>query len=195
MPRPGRLILLIITLVISRNPAWGAEITKLEVRRDGTQYEVSVILRVQAQDVFSIFTDYNRWTQLSPLVTESTLLSSQDDHHYRVRSVTQLCFLFLCRDIKQIHNITEIERHEILLYTEPDAESFRYAAVRWRIEELPRYTVITLDARISPAFWVPPVLGPWLLERHVYRLTMDFATSMERLAPLRSRSNERIEDN
>ncbi|MGH8581113.1 MAG: hypothetical protein ACREVK_13695 [Gammaproteobacteria bacterium] len=62
----------------------------------------------------------------------------------------------------------EIKRQangDIITRVVPEESDFSYGRCHWRTRSLTaQASRIALSAEVTPAFWVPPLIGPWILK-------------------------------
>jgi hypothetical protein len=72
--------------------------------------------------------------------------------------------------------------HYIRPVTLPEQSDFKYAVSEWLLEPAGEGTNVTYKLELEPDFWVPPVLGPWLLKRTLLKGGTRAINRIERLA-------------
>ena len=73
----------------------------------------------------------------------------------------------MCFDMVQVQDVLESTDGEIIVSTVPEQSDFKEGIALWRILPNGNRTHVVFEARMRPAFWVPPVIGTWLLERQI----------------------------
>ena len=61
----------------------------------------------------------------------------------------------------------------------------QFGQARWRLENSSGDTRLLFEARIRPAFWVPPLIGPWVIGRVLREEARSTCDGLERLARMR----------
>ena len=54
---------------------------------------------------------------------------------------------------------------EIVAISIPEESDFKYSRERWQLIPEGKGTIMIYDFELEPAFWVPPVIGPYLIRR------------------------------
>jgi len=150
--------------------------------RDGqfrTRYEVVVAAPLGA--VRRLLNDYAHADRLSPIVRSSEVLARFPDGGLRLRLVTRPCVLFFCKTLIKVQDI-EPRRGDTVVSHVVDAGHFRSGVERWRTTAADGGTRIIYQAEVRPDFFVPPLIGPWLIESAVDRLLNQVAETVERRA-------------
>jgi hypothetical protein len=186
--RTSICIHLTVFLWLAAPAAWPAELTRFDVARAGPEYIVTLdaVVTGKHRRLFQLVTDYDHWPQLNGAIRESEMIRSDEEFHHTVRSVTHACIMFFCRDIIHLQDIVELENVGIDARTVPDQSDFRQGTVRWRIEPLDQeHSHISVYAHLEPDFWIPPLIGPWIVKHVLRREAAETIESLERLAGLR----------
>ena len=56
------------------------------------------------------------------------------------------------------------------------------AVARWQFWTEPTATRMRFSSEIEPSFWVPPLIGPWLIRHALYAEALRSVINLERLA-------------
>lgn len=171
-------------LWVTAPSAWPAKLDQFEVTRKGPEYLVTLdaVVTGESRRLFQLVADYNHWPRLNSAILESELIRSTDEFHHTVRSVTHACIIFFCRDITQLQDIVELENMGIDARTIPDQSDFRQGIVEWRIEPTDQeHSHISVYARLEPDFWIPPLIGPWIVKYVLRREALETIESLEKL--------------
>jgi len=163
--------------------ARAAGVVALRVERHGDRYRLAMRMNLEmpARELRAIITDYAHLARLNPAIIESKVLARKDGVT-RVRTVVRGCIAFFCFDVHQVQDVRASADGEIIAVTVPALSDFRYGLARWRI--IPRGAACRLDleAVIVPSFWVPPIIGPWLIRHKMRDEALRTAATLERLA-------------
>lgn len=163
--------------------AHGASILNAEVTHEAGRYTVRFEVLVDA-DVAKVrrqLTDYAGYHRLSDVIVESRVLAVHDNGRHRVRFVFQACALFFCRHFVKLADIETLADGAVML-TDPRESDFHSAEEHWHIEALAHQTRIRYDARFVPNFFVPPLIGPWLIRMYIRDELETTARRVEALA-------------
>lgn len=182
-PGPGdaRVALSLLTLVPLI--AGGAEVERFELDRSGEHYSVRVTAAVAApfEAVWGVVTDYGHLKRLSPAILEGEVLAA-DGQDTRVRSLTHLCALIFCKDVRQVQRIRQQGRGAFEASTEPEGSDLRYGQARWRLTPAAQGTDIRIQFDLEPAFWIPPLVGPLAIQMALREETLGLVQGIERAA-------------
>ena len=147
--------------------AEAATIRGLVVSHQGERYQISFDAEVEApaSEVFKVLSDYARLGELSPVITSVEVKPAPDGNAERVRSVLKTCFLIFCRQVIQVEDVTEPDRSTIVARMVPGKGDFKSGYCVWRIRSDGRRTLLRYEATRTTAFWIPPLIGEWIIER------------------------------
>ena len=161
-----------------------AQVSRFDLQRTGDRYSfsISATLDVAAPAVWRVFTDYSRLTRLSPAIRESEVLPSKDRKRARVRTLTRLCALIFCKNVRQIQLIRERTLGDFESDTEPQGSDLAYGHARWRMTPASPGTAVEIQFDMEPAFWIPPLLGPLMIEMALKSETAELMEGIERAA-------------
>jgi hypothetical protein len=130
------------------------------------QISLKMLLDIPAQQVWEGLTDYRHIYRLNPSIVESRLLPAPDGGRTaRVFTRIQGCIGFYCREFSRVEDVWERPPREIETRTVPDMSDFHSGSARWRIRDLGGRTELHYEATLEPAFFVPPVVGGYVLKR------------------------------
>ena len=162
--------------------AAAAEILASSVTHADGRYELAINARIDAprDAVFRAITDYSNLAAINPDIEVSELLATTPGGEATVRTVILVCILVFCKRVEQLQRVTQYDESSIEAVISPEGSDFRSGVARW---QLASPTAATTELQFSdtfvPDFWVPPVIGPWLLERKLVREVAETAAYIE----------------
>jgi len=168
----------LIALLVAES-AGAATILGADVHHQGQRYDVIFDFRVdaEAQRVRRLLTDYNR-KPLADSVRELRLLERRPDGSQRVRVVLRVCVLFICQTMTKIADMRELPNGDLLSVGDPAQGDFDLIRERWSFTSEGNATRVRYQSELIPRFFVPPLIGPWLLKS---RLLSELETTAERI--------------
>jgi hypothetical protein len=180
---PVRLAVAVL-LMAAALAAAAAQIEQSEVTHEGDRYTIrfAVVLAAEANAVQRRLTDYDNLTRLSELIVESRRLSPAADAAPRVRIVLRACVLIFCKTVRRVMAVETGAQGDILTLADPTQSDFLYAREIWQVQAQGRATRLTYHAELEPSFYVPPLIGPWLIKSRLTGALQDIAQELERLA-------------
>jgi hypothetical protein len=162
------LALLVGTIAahLGLRPACAADVETLKVFRDHDTYHVTfdAVVDAPAQKVYRLLSDYTHLDRLSPAIIAVTVQPMPQGAGQRVRSTLRSCFLVFCRDVVEVEDVTRSDGQTIAAEIVPGEGDFQGGYSRWRIYAAGDRTQLHYEAARTPAFWVPRLVGSWLIE-------------------------------
>ena len=172
-PRVRAVLCAALALACFAKPAAAAEIRSVQVARRGSHFTILMRVAFKAPPwaVFAALQDYAAMPRYNPDLRSVRIEPSGEPGRIRLFTVVHACVLIFCRTMhqEQIMSATADARGGVLRAAlVPHGGSFRSGHASWTVRPCRRgHEPTCLDARIhlQPAFWVPPLIGPWIL-RH-----------------------------
>lgn len=162
-----------------------AEIKQAEIHYTGNRYVVAVDSHVATAPlrVSALLTDFDHFDRLHHTIVVSKLLERTTDGDHRVLIVARPCVLIFCKNISQVAAFRSISKTDLQATMEPSANDFRFGELEWHLQPSgDGGTRVQFDAELEPAFWVPPVIGPWMLKYTLRSLATGVVENLEELA-------------
>jgi hypothetical protein len=159
-------------LVLFAVSAHAAEVSDVQVTRNGARFliDMHIAIDAPAPAVFRALQDYAAMARYNPDL-QAVRVELTPAHRVRLFTTIHTCVLIFCKTMHQEQIMTAtasadggILDAELLPY----GGDFKGGRGLWVVKPCPTARGVTcLDVRIElvPAFWVPPVLGPWVIGR------------------------------
>lgn len=159
----------------------GGEVEHADIEyRDG-RYTIDLAVRLDAPPdrVLAVVRDPDRLAQISEAIVEVEILERPDPSRFLRKVHIEKCLLMFCFDKVMVEWIEDLPDGVILTTLIPERSDFAFGESRWTVREADGdATRVTLESEREPAFWIPPVIGPWMLTR---TLTRETRTALERI--------------
>lgn len=164
--------------------ASAATIQLLDVTKERGRYELVVHTHMEAsaQAIFDVLVDYDRLYRISSVYKETRYLDPAADGTPLVYTRMAGCMLFYCMNMRRTERLLTEAPHYIRTETLPEESDFKYAHSEWTLEPDELGTRVTYTLEMEPDFWVPPVIGPWVVKRTLMRGGYYVVNRIERLA-------------
>jgi hypothetical protein len=167
--------------------ASAAEIQSLQVSRDGERYRVELEVRLQAPApaAYAAFTDPASLPLINPAVQKVEVLEPPAAEHGRLYTEVRVCAVLYCKTLHQVQEMRYAPRPdggELHAEVLPALSDFAYGRADWSFSGEGAGTRLHFSAELQPAFWIPPLLGPWLVERSLREEAQRTSAGIERLA-------------
>jgi hypothetical protein len=164
--------------------AQAATILDADVTRDDGRYGVTFDVRVDAaaRKVRALLTDFAHLDRLSNTITEDRVVAPGPGGGLRLHLTFHACVLMVfCRDIRKTTDVRTDHEGDILFTLVPAESDFGAGDETWHIEGDRRSTRLQYRASLVPTFFVPPLIGPWLVKR---RIVDELETTVVRIETL-----------
>ena len=170
--------------------ASAAEIQSVQVSHDGARYhvEMQVKLQVPAAAAYAAFSAPASLPAINPAVQQVQVLERGGDQHARIYTEVRVCALLYCKTLHQVQDLRYAPRPdggELHAEVLPERSDFSFGRADWGFRpDGAAATLLHFSAELEPAFWIPPLLGPWLVERSLREEAERTSAGIERLARL-----------
>lgn len=169
--------------------ACAAEIQRLSVHYSGAlDLQLRVLIDAPVARVASILNDPDDLAHLLPGATSVRILPGAPSGSQRLSVQLQGCLLFFCPSLTDVMDLRR-ERSGFVGDTVPALSDFSAGQMSWRyLAEPGDRTLLYLHAHLVPRIWVPPLIGPYLIETKVENQMKTTVRRLERAAkggPLR----------
>lgn len=148
-------------------------------------------LNTEPDAVWRLLTDYNQLTRLSRVFHESRIVKIHGPDRHRVAVIQHACVWFFCKTMRKVAEVSRLPPRELLIVTDARESDFSYSVEAWRVEAAPEGgTRVYYHAAFTPAFFVPPLIGPWMVKsmfREELELTAGNLESLANPSPAPSR--------
>lgn len=174
---------LMLALLFLTAAVGASETERAEIRFSGNTYEYTFIalLTGSSAAVRAVVTDYDNLRRINDGIIESRVLERYDNGDLKRVLRLKHCILVVCFDMNFVENVHE-SPGRIVTTVIPTESNFADGTAEWLIEAVDAaHTRISVSARQSPTFWIPPVIGP-LMIRHVFlREVKETCANIERI--------------
>lgn len=161
-----------------------AQFYAFTVTHTDERYRVSadVFLAAPLPQVYAVLTDYDHLTRIGGAIRESRILKQIDAHTYLVYVESRGCVLFFCQTIRQTQQVTELTPQDVLAEAIPEKSDVKMSSTSWHLEPQDSGTRMRWEVSMQPDFWIPPLIGPPMVEHALRSEGWDMAEGLEKLA-------------
>lgn len=131
-------------------------------------FNMQFIAHAPAGQVISLITDYAHLSRLNPLIKNSRILPHDDNEITRVEIITEGCLLFFCKKIIRVEDARLIDNSTIETEFVAELSDFKSGNSTWTFISAGQSTRVIYQAVMVPDFWMPPFIGPYLLEKQLH---------------------------
>ena len=129
----------------------------------------------------AVVTDFEHMKRVNDDIVESRVLTRYENGELKRLLKLRHCILLFCFDMDFVERVRESPGH-ITTTIVPEESTFVDGTANWQIEALDDgHTRISVSARQTPRFWIPPVLGPIVLKRVFMSEVAETCANIERI--------------
>jgi Polyketide cyclase / dehydrase and lipid transport len=147
--------------------AQAADLREVTVERDDKRYRLvsETYFDASAQDLYRVLINYDLFTEVSSVFVESKNLEAGPDGSPRYFTRLQGCILLFCKSFVRVGELKLTPEVEIVAIADPEQSDFEYSREHWTLKPDGDGTLLIYDFELEPRFWVPPVIGPFVMKR------------------------------
>jgi hypothetical protein len=161
-----------------------AELRDVVVEKEEKRYRLTSETRFDASvaDLYRVLTDYDLFTEFSSVFVESRNLRAAGNGKPRYFTRMEGCMLLFCKSFVRIGELTLTPHREIIATADPNQSDFNYSRERWLLVADGDGVLLKYEFELEPSFWVPPVIGPYVMKRALRSGGADAVDRIEALA-------------
>ncbi|MEQ1437990.1 hypothetical protein AAG565_01390 [Fontimonas sp. SYSU GA230001] len=168
-------------------PAAAADVQTLQIERAAPLYRMHLVARLDSPlaQSFGVFRDFSNLPRINDAIEVARSMTGATPGAQRLYTRIRVCVWFFCTHLDQVQDIVEVREHGALgldARVIPELSNLRYGRARWRMTHCGRQTCLDFQAELEPDFWIPPLIGPWAIERAMRNEALQTAQGIERLA-------------
>jgi hypothetical protein len=168
----------------SAGSALAATVLTSEVTENGGKYHMAFDAVVEApyDRVHALLTDYPGLPRYNPHIKEIVLIPDLHSRTLRMRVVSRPCVVVFCKTVVHVQEVEERSPGDIVAEVIPALSDLKHGYMHWRIIPQGRETRVTFEGDMTPAFWVPPLIGPALVKYALRTEALELVTNLEQAA-------------
>ena len=169
--------------LLAATPAHTADIQKLTVGKQGDTYTAkgSVFLQPPPGRVLKILTNFAQLHRLSSDILESEIIKDHGDGKSIVRLKISACLFLFCYSTTTLQAM-QVAGGEIRVRLFPHPGDFKSGTVHWIVQPKKGGTQVSYNTALRPDFWVPPLIGPYVIKHKLRQNTLETFNILEKLA-------------
>ena len=179
-----RVVGSVVGAAIAAAMALGADLESVVVDYDDGRYslDADAFMAAPREAIFVILTDYDRFGRISSAYKEYRFLDPAPDGTPMIYTRMEGCVLIFCKSLARTEYLYTTAPGYIRSVTVPDKSDFHHSISEWHLEPDGDGTHVLFHLEMEPKFWVPPIIGPWILQRRLARGGTAAVNRIERLA-------------
>jgi hypothetical protein len=147
--------------------AFAAELTDIEVGHEDGRYrlESTTIFDATQAQLYVVLTDYDQFEKFSSSFVEAE--NREADEQGRPQFYTRMegCVLLFCKSYLRVGYLELKPEYDIIAIVDPEQSNFKYSRERWQLIPEGERTKLVYEFEMEPAFWVPPLVGPYVIKK------------------------------
>lgn len=157
------------------------QVSKSYVDYDGEEYHLNLIMLVDAPStgVWQYLTNYRQLQRVNPAVKKSQVIKRGKTT--RIKVISEGCVWFFCRILTQVQDIRNLGQGYLVISEVPGESDFSSGYTMWHVIPHQQGTQVTIRARLTPDFWIPPFIGPWLFQNALLKQGETVINNLEKL--------------
>lgn len=171
-------------LALTSATAWAGTVRSISVQHRKSSYSVDLKMTIDAprQAVYRVLTDYSRLPRINPAIRYARVLPTPPGQPTQVKSRVHLCVAFFCRNMDEVQKMYTSPPDRLRAVMIPAESDFKSGTAAWSLSPEGRHTLLHFHADVTPAFWVPPLIGPWMIRRVLRSQAIRTARGVEKAA-------------
>ena len=156
-----------IVSLVSVASLYAAELRDVEVERDDDFYQVrsSAWFGTDQEALYEVLTNYELFRYFTSAITESRNLEPDDKGRPRYFTRMEGCVLLWCKSFVRVGHLELQPMSEVVAIANPDESDFKRSHERWQLVPEGSGTLLIYEFEMIPDFWVPPIIGPFMIQR------------------------------
>lgn len=183
-PAARAILPLVASVALAGVPARGADLLDVSVEKEGERYTMASRTYFEAppEAVFRVLSDYDRFERISSIFEDVRFIAPAGDGTPRAFTLLKGCVLFFCKTIERIEELHFTPHSRIVAEVEPEHSDFAYGRTEWRFIPSGSGTEVHYRMEMEPGFWVPPLIGPYIMKRSFRSDAVEALNRIEALA-------------
>ena len=183
MLRNNIIVNLLLVGILGCFSVHAGDVMEAEVIHDSGVYTLSLDAWISSPvpKVHHMLTDYTHLERVNPAVKESTIIETYSPDHHRVRTLIEACVTFFCKKLIQVWDVEHQSDHIIVATIVPELSNFSSGNANWLLRKESGGTRLRFTTQLEPSFWVPPLIGPWLIRYKLRKEALESVNKLEQL--------------
>ena len=145
---------------------------------------ITMVVHAPANYVRRVLTDFVHIYRLNPDIRESGILKSPQQGVVRVKTLIHDCVAFFCKDVRLVEDVRELKSGDLQAVIVPKLSNLKFGSERWKIRGMGAYTGVTYQAEMKPDFFIPPIIGSYLVKEKIREESMLSFARLECIAQI-----------
>lgn len=144
--------------------SYAGSVNKSYVDYDGEEYHLNLVMIVNAPSakVWQHLTNYSQLKKVNPAIQQTKVIKR--GKMTRVKVISEGCIWVFCRTLTQLQDIRDLGQGYLVVSEVEGQSDFASGYTMWHVVPHNKGTKVSIRARLTPDFWIPPFIGPWLFK-------------------------------
>lgn len=148
-----------------------------------SRYHFTARLQAPAAEVRKTLVDPARIVRTNDAIRDSRVVARASDGSFVREIRMEQCVIGICFDIRFVEEVRETTDGVLAVTQLPNTGSFRRGDASWTVTSLGTgLTLLSMQADQEPSFWVPPIIGPFLMRRTFEREVRETLRKIEQVS-------------
>ena len=144
--------------------------------------DLNVLLDARLPDVYSLVTDFAGTARLNDSIVRNEVQADPENARWKRAMTIESCVWFFCFEVQQTEWLT-IKQLAVIGSIIPEESNLGPGQSRWALSEpSPEQTRVLYTSEIRPEFWLPPLVGPYMLRKALRKEVHETVDRIETLA-------------
>jgi polyketide cyclase/dehydrase/lipid transport protein len=171
--------LCLVATVLAAASLWAGAAGAFEIEHSETRYadkrfqcDLNIRLDAPLDQVEAVLRDYEKYPALDARILEARVIGRPAPNVAMLETKLRVCMGWFCRNVNRVERVEE-SQHALAASADPSRSDVKYGETRMQLSPSENGgTLVHYRTSITPAFWIPSVVGRrWMLR------TLEDATS------------------
>jgi hypothetical protein len=151
-------------------------------RADGRYFMSSEVwFDADLESLYAVFLDYDLSTKFSSFIVESRNLAPDASGRRRFYIRNEGCILFFCKSFERTGHVEQVQYVSIESIADAELSDFYASLESWTFAPEGAGTLVLYTFEFEPKFWIPPLIGPYVMQS---KLKSDSVRALHRIEAL-----------
>jgi hypothetical protein len=171
-------------LLLLMTAAGAADLKEVKVDRVDGRYVLTseTLMEASQEQVYAVLTNYDLFLKFSSAFTESRNVDPDEEGRPQFYNRMEGCVLMFCVSFERFGHLVLTPKSYIQAVVDPEKSDFKHSVESWELVEEDDRTLLIYKFEVEPAFWVPPLIGPFYIRRALRAGAVDAVDRIEAIA-------------
>ena len=138
---------------------------QVDLRNERYFLNSTVYFDVSPQALYAVVSDFDKFDKFTSAIVESRNTGPDERGRPGFYARMEGCVLLFCKSFIRNGYVLLSPIVQIVAIANPEESDFKFSRERWQLFPDGDGTIMIYDFEMEPAFWVPPVIGPFYIQR------------------------------